>query len=77
MVQASRVSKELSLKGGTGYVERYPSSSTLTSIPRYVISVQPRLAMEHAYELGLYFGIFIDWIKSFNLWGGSLTWSFS
>lgn len=72
MVQAARVSKELPLKGGTGYVEDYPGGSRLTGIPGRVLPwsmVKPGLAMEQACELGTPFRYLHRLDKEFQLMG--------
>lgn len=74
MVQAARVSKELPLKGGTGYVEGYPGGSRLTRIPGRVLPVQPGLAMEQACELGTPFRYLHRLDKEFQLMGRFFNW---
>jgi hypothetical protein len=77
MVQAARVSKELPLKVGTGYVEGYPGGSRLTGIPGRVLPwsmVQPGLAMEQACELGTPFRYLHRLDKEFQLMGRFFNW---
>ncbi|KAI5437025.1 hypothetical protein KIW84_023225 [Lathyrus oleraceus] len=72
--EAARVSKELPLKGGTGYVEGYPGGSRLTRIPGRVLPVQPGLAMEQACELGTPFRYLHRLDKEFQLMGRFFNW---